>query len=323
MSGRRISVEETAAWLKEAQDVWILVHQNPDGDALGSAFGLRQALIEMGRRAAVISPDPLPPQYDFLYPEGYTPEPFEPQTIVAVDLASPSLMGRYRDLAPRVDLCIDHHASNTGYAATTCLETEAAAAGEVVMRIIEAMGHPISPYVADALYLAIASDSGGFRYANTRPETLKLAARLMDLGARHTYINHRLFESKPRGLVAVEGRLMTEMRFFCNGLCAVVRLPRSLLDTHGLTDADADGLSAIPRNVEGVEVGITLRERPNEGVCRVSVRTSRISAGDLCARFGGGGHRLAAGCTVKGSLEEVEARLVAAVDEALRAEGLL
>ena len=213
MSGRRISVEETAAWLKEAQDVWILVHQNPDGDALGSAFGLRQALIEMGRRAAVISPDPLPPQYDFLYPEGYTPEPFEPQTIVAVDLASPSLMGRYRDLAPRVDLCIDHHASNTGYAATTCLETEAAAAGEVVMRIIEAMGHPSAlcgrcPTSPSLRQRGFAMQTPAPRRLNCRP------AR--GFGARHTYITGCLRASP--GSVVVEGRLMTEMRFFCNGL---------------------------------------------------------------------------------------------------------
>lgn len=322
MSGSLVSPEQAAKLLKDARDVWVLVHQNPDGDALGSAFALRQALMERGVRAEVISPDPLPPQYAFLYPEGYTATEFEPGFIVAVDLASPALMGRYRHLAPRVNLCIDHHPSNTMFAAATCLDTEAAAAGEVVLRVLEAMGQPISPFVADALYLAIASDSGGFRYASTGAATLKAAARLIELGARNAYINHQLFENKPRELVAVEGRLMTELRYFCGGLCAVMRLPRQLLLENGLTDADADGLSSIPRNVAGVEAGIILRERPDEGICRVSLRTTRISAADICAGFGGGGHHMAAGCSVKGSLDEVEARLISAVEQALRDEGL-
>jgi len=317
-----IDIRGAAERLRAADDIWILIHMSPDGDALGCAFALWDALSAMGKRVAVLSPDPLAAMYGFLYPEGYEPERFEPRFILSVDLASPGLMGRYEELAPRVDLCIDHHPTNTGYARETCLAPTAAAAGETVLDVLVAMDAPISRYCADALYLAISSDTGGFRYASTTAETHRKAARLMEMGAGSAEVDRLLFESKPRALVAVEGHLMTHMGYYYDGLCAVIRLPRNLLSEYDLDDSDTDGISALPRKVQGVEAGVTLRER-EEGGCRVSLRTTHISACEICAQFGGGGHRLAAGCTIQGTLDEAEAAVVEAVGAVLEREGLL
>lgn len=317
-----IDIGAAAERLKAADNIRILVHMSPDGDCLGCAFALREALLAMGKHVDIMSPDPLPGMYAMLYPNGYEPEGFEPGFLLAVDTASPGLMGRFEDMAPQVDLCIDHHPTNTGYAKETCLVPHAAAAGEVVLDVLEAMDAPISRACVDALYLAISSDTGGFRYASTTAETHRKAARLMDMGADSAGVDRMLFESKSRALVAVEGRLMSDIGYYHDGLCAVIRMPRALLAEHGLDDSDTDGISALPRKVAGVEVGVTLRERDG-GACRVSVRTTHINASDICKTFGGGGHKLAAGCTICGSMQEAEAAVVAAVGDALKREGLL
>lgn len=316
-----IDRQTAAERLKAANDVLILTHQNPDGDTLGCAFALCAALKDIGKRAAVKCPGPLPEKYSFIYPQDEDEE-FEPEFIVAVDLASPGLMGKFEYLAPKVDLSIDHHPTNTGFARETCLDAEAGAAGEIVYDIITLMGADISGVIADALYLAVNSDTGCFRYSSTRAQSLKIAASLMERGARTKLINNILYESKPREMVSLEGKVLSDISFYHDGLCALIRLPLETLNERGISPDDVDGLSSIPRRIKGVEVGITLRER-EDGACRISLRTKSVDASVICAKFGGGGHKMASGCTIVKPLAEAEADIISAVGDALKEAGLI
>lgn len=313
----QIDFEEAAALLQGAQKILILTHHNPDGDTLGSGFALLQGLLAMGKQARLYNGQPLPARYAVAYcpqPEG----PFEPELVVAVDVASASLLGALEaQWGGRVDLCVDHHRSNTGYARCTLLRPQAAAAAEVVLALLRQMGCAITPHIASALYLGLTTDTGCFRFSNTTAQTHRTAAELIEAGAQYQQINEQVFESKSRRQVLAETMAVNTIAYFYNGRCAVMKLDRALYEKTGVADDELEGIASLPRQIEGVEIGITLKEKPG-GSCRVSVRTTgAVDASALCARFGGGGHARAAGCTLEGGIDGAARRLVEVAGEFL------
>lgn len=314
-----ITAKAAAEELKCQDRILILSHQNPDGDTLGCAFALCRALSSMGKLVRVECPDSLPQRFSYLYADCVQPD-FEPEYIVAVDIAALQLMGNLREVyGDRVDLCIDHHPSNEKYAAKTCLCSAAAAACELVYSILCLLEVTITPTIADCLYTGIATDSGCFKYSNTTADTHRIAADLMEAGANYRWTNEYLFDTKSKSRIAVEQQVLNTMEYFCDDRVAIIGISQEMIERTHADESELDGVSAIPRMIEGVQIGITIREKP-DGTHKISIRTtSEVDASSICQRFGGGGHARAAGCLIEADYETAKEQLVSVCREFLSA----
>ena len=179
------------------------------------------------------------------------------------------------------------------------------------------MGTKITPHIASCLYLGMVTDTGCFRFSNTTPRTLRFAAELMEKGANAAHINRVMFEIKSRERIAMERLVIENMEFFFNGKCAVLTVTEDMINSTGCDRADLDGITAISRQVEGVFIGVTVKEQA-DGSFKVSVRTNEpYNAQAICAEFGGGGHIRAAGCSFKCPIDEVKDKLLKKIGEIL------
>lgn len=304
-----ITTAQTAAELLRHDNITILCHRKPDGDTLGSGHALHKALSQLGKRSVVRCADPCPPgMAEFMTQDSY--EDYRESYVVAVDVADSKLLGTLEaEYAGRVDLVIDHHPSNLHYGKQTLLVPTAAATTEIIAELIPLMQTELTAPIATCLYVGLATDTGCFRYANTTASTLRTAALMLESGIDSGEINRVLFETKSAGRIAVECSILQSVEYFYQGHCAVMVIPMALQALHDVEDSELDGLAALPRQIAGVWVGITIREKPGE--CRISVRTTKESdSSRICAAFGGGGHIRAAGCTIEGSVEHAKQLLV-------------
>ena len=315
--GRRISVAEAAKLLQNHDDILILTHKNPDGDTLGSGYGLLHGLLSLGKRARVECSDPIADKFSYLFPE--TVLDFEPKYVVAVDVADTQLLGDKLSVwKDRVDLCIDHHGSNKEYAENLLLEADSAAACEVVYLVLREMGVTISPLMADCIYTGIATDTGCFRYSNTTVRTHRMAAELMELGCQFSKINTVMFETLRRSRLAVEKDALEGLEYHFSDRCAVITLDRDMVEKNKASDDELDGLSAIPRQIEGVQVGVTLKQLKDRSGYKISLRTTEeADASAICGKLGGGGHARAAGCAISGDTKTAKAAILAAIAEVM------
>lgn len=313
-----IGLNEAAEFLRGRDRFVILSHQFPDGDTLGAATALCRGLQKMGKHAMVRCSDEIGPKYQFLF-EGVAPEEFSPETVVSVDIADLQLFGepnrsRYGD---RVDLCIDHHASNTCYARRCVIDPSAAATCELIFQLLRLLGAEIDRPVAASLYTGITTDTGCFKYTNVTPQTYRIAADLVETGIDASGINRLMFDTKSRAHMELERRALDGMEYYCGSRVAVIVITKEMIRATGAVEDDLDGIASLPRQVEGVLVGITIRER-DDGAYKVSLRARKPgNAAKICAQFGGGGHPGAAGCTLYTTLEEAKSRLLRAVGETL------
>ncbi len=304
-------LKETAAFLREHDCFDILTHDYPDGDTLGSGFALCLALQQMGKKARVITTF-LPKDFVFLTNE-IREQDFETQTVVTVDVADVRLLGKNRAAYEgRIDLCIDHHMTNVVDAPLRLVDGHAAANCAILYKLFREMGITWTRAIANCLYTGISTDTGCFRYTNTTAETLRIGADIIDIGCDTAYINKVMFETKTKKKLALEREVYDTIEYCFDDRCAIIAVTCDMQRSIGVSDGELEGLASIPRQIEGVEIGITLREKA-PGEFKVSVRTNgQVSASALCATLGGGGHSAAAGCTVKGTLDEAKAQLKAA-----------
>jgi phosphoesterase RecJ-like protein len=271
----------------------------------------------MGKKARLINADPLPRQFSHLY-ESYSEENFKPEFIIAVDIADTKLFGEsLAEYADSVNLTIDHHHSNSGYAEFLYLDGNAAAACELVYEVITAMGVALTETIADCLYTGIITDTGCFRFSGTLPKTHRIAAALMEAGASAAAINRKLFEIKTKTRLKLEQYTIKNTEFYLDSRCAFAAVTKTAADEMNVTDDDYDGLASLTTQIEGVEVGILVKEKQT-GKFRISIRSSgRINVSDIAEKFGGGGHIQAAGCSIDGRLEEVRMKLLKAVADSM------
>lgn len=316
MRGQMISASAAASFLERSDKFVILTHASPDGDTLGSAYALADALCALNKRVFVVCPDKIPEKFGYLIKEY---EAFEPETVVAVDIADEKLLGSLYDrYSGRAALCIDHHGSNTKYAEMLYLEADAAAACECIYNVINELGTVITPYMASCLYTGIATDTGCFKFSNTTPRSHRYAAELIEKGADYGEINRVMFEVKSRGRIAMERKVLENIEFYYGGRCAVITVTRNMIKETGCPLGDLDGVTAMSRQIEGVQIGVTIKEKP-DGKYKVSLRTFEpYNAADICAVFGGGGHIRAAGCEFSCDIESAKRQLLSAIGEVLR-----
>ena len=306
-----LSARDAAGYLEALDNVLLLTHVRPDGDTIGSAAALCRALRDCGRTVFLLPNPEITATYAPYAAPYWAPEDWQAEHIVSVDIADVSLLPEnaqpYRD---RIELAIDHHPSQTFFARNTCLEADSAACGEIVYEIIQHLT-ALTADIALPLYVAVSTDCGGFQYGNTTARTHRIAAALMDV-VDVAAVNKALFRTKSRVRLAMESRMVADMKLFDHQRVVVMEIPLSLRQEMQATDADIEELSALPALVEGSDCGVTLRElRP--GTVKVSVRTGpQVDACALCRILGGGGHHAASGATVEGTLDEARMAVLAA-----------
>jgi phosphoesterase RecJ-like protein len=312
-----INAESAARLLLENDRFLIITHRSPDGDTLGAGFGLCYALRDIGKKARVVNNDPLPKKFSSLY-EDYRDEEYKPDFIISVDTADTKLFGEaLLSYTEKVDLSIDHHHGNSGYAKNLCLEADAASACEVVYEVLEAARVIITPQIAECLYTGIVTDTGCFRFSGTTPKTLLVASKLMETGFGYAAVNRRIFETKSKTRVMLEMYTIRNTEYYLDSRCAFAAIPKADADEMKVTDEDYDGLAALPTQVEGVEIGLLVKEK-EKGKFRISLRSSgRVNVSDIAEKFGGGGHIQAAGCSIDGKLEDVRMKLLKAVADSM------
>lgn len=286
--------------LKNADDILILTHKNPDGDTLGSGSALLRALKSLNKRVRLLNEDKINDKFQYLF-EGIEGENFEPSFIVSVDVAERRLLGdsfleRYGD---RVDLAIDHHDTSRLFAKMTYCESDSASCCEIVYLIIKALGVEIDSSIASCLFTGCSTDTGCFKYSSVTPRTHRIAAELIEKGANHSKINELMFDTKTVGSIALEKMCLESLEYFGDGKIAAICVTKDMLNECGVDKSALDAIKPLTRQIEGVEIGITVKEEDN-GKIGISLRTSEnYDAAAICAHFGGGGHIRAAGCEMK------------------------
>ena len=315
---KTITLDEAAKLLLSWNNIEILTHQSPDGDTLGSGYALACALKAKGKNARVITCEEIVGNFAFLKDGLKTDEDFVCEKVVSVDVATPSLLGVNREKYENIiDLCLDHHVTNDMEATYKYVDSESAAAGEIVLKLIDALGVEIDKHIANCLYTAIATDTGCFKYSNTTGDTLRAAARLLDLGCDSQMINYTFFELTTRKRVELEKYIYDTMEFCCGGKCAVIYITCDIVNKLQLTDDDMGGIESIPRRIEGVRLGLTIKEKA-ENLCKISARTNGdVSANEFCKNFGGGGHAAAAGCAINENIQKVREMIISKAEEVL------
>lgn len=248
-----------AGYLEALDNVLLLTHVRPDGDTIGSAAALCRALQDCGQTAYLLPNPEITATYAPYAAPYWAPEDWQAEHIVSVDIADASLLPEnaqsYRD---RIELAIDHHPSQTFFARNTCLEADSAACGEIVYEIIQHLT-ALTADIALPLYVAVSTDCGGFQYGNTTARTHRIAAALMDV-VDVAAVNKTLFRTKSRVRLAMESRMVADMKLFDHQRVVVMEIPLSLRQEMQATDADIEELSALPALVEGTDCGVTLRE---------------------------------------------------------------
>lgn len=313
------------AWhcLREMDNILILAHAKPDGDAVGSMFALWHALRQLGKTVRCEIKD-VPGNLAFLLPrEAFSQTPV--QNVVTVDVGDIKLLNdSFKETyGTDIALSIDHHGTNVMFARETLVDPTAAAACEVLYDLFVYGGVEITKEIAECLYVGISTDTGCFRFANTTPKTLRTAAALLDAGVDNGRLNADIFETKTAAYIAFEKAAMNALTICLGGKCAVLVLTQQMYRDAGITEADTQGIKGLPRMIEGVYAGVTVTEQ-KDGKIHASVRSKEpVNAAEICAAFGGGGHKYAAGCELSSDLAVAVSSIVAAVEKKLRETGLI
>jgi len=305
--------QKCAKLLKQKDNILLVTHKNPDGDCMGSAAALCCALRRAGKTAYLYPNSQVIKKLRPFVEEFYATEGFMPEFIVAVDVATEQMFAK--GFEGEVDLCIDHHPTNSHYAKQSLVRAEKSSCGEVVMRVVKGICGDISKTEANLLYIALTTDCGCFQYANTNASTLAAGAELIRCGAENHMISEVFFRKISRGRMKLEGMIYDGMEFYRDGKLCVSVITQEMMEASGATDDDCDDLAGITGRSETGEMSVTIRET-KDGKSKVSVRSNPgISSKDVCLVFGGGGHELASGCTIDSSPQKAKEMLVAVIDE--------
>jgi len=317
--------EEIGRILREHQRFAILGHVRPDGDALGSQLALALSLQALGKEVRVWNEDGMLEKYSFLpraellTKPSYTPEDFD--VAIALDTAIQNRLGNALAAvrSAKIWINIDHHLSNPGYGDVVYIDTSAPATAEIIFRLIKSQDLPFNRDIAENLYAAISTDTGSFQYPKTSAHTFEIAAELIRTGLDVGLVSQQLYENYPRRRLELLRELLRTMRFQLEGHVASFSLTLKVAADLGVLPEDNEGLIDHLRAVRGVIVAVFFEELA-DGKVRVSMR-SKTDAVDVCAicqKFERGGHTLAAGARVRGTLAEVEEQVLAEVCEKVK-----
>lgn len=316
----KTKINSVAELLMSEDNYLILTHKRPDGDTIGSGAALCRLLRACGKTAYLHNNEDFTQKYEFLYSGLVAPNGFVPAKIVTVDIADTALLPRSAvSMADDVFLCIDHHSSNTSYAKNSYIDSNSCAVGEILYSLSVELKCELTAEIATAIYVAVATDTGCFRYANTTANCHRVAATCIEKNIDCYWLNKMLFETKTRARFNVERFVFEHLQILCDGKVAVVAITLEDTQRFEANQDDLENLSNIPRQIEGVECAVIMTQTDSEHY-KVSVRTGdSLNASEICAQFGGGGHKNAAGCTLKMTAEVAVEKIARTVEIALNA----
>ena len=302
---KRLTRNETARFLLEHDNYLILSHRRPDGDTTGSSAALCLGLRQLGKTAFVLENKEVSERFAWLHQGLTKSEAVGDETIVSTDVASPSMLpASYQSLLGKIALRIDHHGSATSFTDMELVDDRSASCAELIWDVLSLMNVKADRTIAEAVYVGTSTDTGCFRYANTTAHTFETAATCAAAGARIYELNQELFETNTLARLKMQGWIVENMKMLAGGTMAICAIPRGVEEELGVTPDDMDNISSFPRTVAGVCVAATLRETA-EGEAKLSVRAvPGFDASKVTEKFGGGGHKGAAGASLKMPLAE-------------------
>lgn len=314
----KIMLEEICQFLKETNKINLLTHKSPDGDTLGSSFALKYALEKLGKKVYIYCNDPLPKKFEYMGKLDPLESLNQENILVGIDLADTTLLGdKLQSIKNNIHLSIDHHISNSLYAKKSFIVENASATAEIIYDIIRKLEINIDSQIASCIYTGISTDTGCFKYSNTTAKAHMIAAKMFELGCDFKSINKKMFETKTQNQIKIEKFILDTLETYLNGSCAIIQIPYKLKTSLNAKDEELDSFSGIPLTIEGVLVGVTLKEKEPEKI-KVSIRTDgKINASHICKEFGGGGHLAAAGCLINASLDEAREQILKVVKKEL------
>lgn len=308
---KEIGMEEAISFLKKHERFLLVGHEHPDGDDVGSICALHNVLLSMGKQADMVLPDPVPEVFRLVKASEKImteiPSDRNYDALVFTDLGNIGRGGNF-DFPDVPSLCIDHHRTNERYTDFLYLKYKYAATAEILAEMFFAMGAKLDKDTCNALYMAIGTDSGFFKFSCTSENTLLMASRLVGMGADPSYIANKLDEKTEEAMKCY--KLVAEtIHSYHDGKIVVAYMDEEAMKLDG---ENSDYYASIPRCIKGAEIAALFKYKGKDEY-RVSLRSlNYANVSELAAEFGGGGHWKAAGCTVKGPLSEGEAKFIEA-----------
>ncbi len=332
MASPQPSLREIGEVLLGASSIVIASHTRPDGDALGSTIALADTLRELGKTVLAINQDGVPPRYAFLpcatsvHQPSALKDKLGSPLFVSLDTGDPDRLGDqvWKLVTERHStLVIDHHTSNRGYGEVNYVDSESPATGQIIYELIEAMDWPLTPTARDNLWVAMATDTGSFQYPATTPRTFAIASRLLEAGVDLAWMSAMLFQNHPFRRLELLRELLGTVQRSSDGKVASWKVSRETIKRLAIQPDDNEGLIDQLRSLSGVVVAVSFEEEADATV-RISARSKDAKQADvaqICQAFGGGGHRLAAGARIQGTLDTVAERFLAALSQELDHDG--
>lgn len=319
-------LEEAKRFIVENDDFMVVSHVQPDGDAASSTMAVGLMLKRLGKKFKMANSDRIPAKFSFLpgageivrIAEGEAPERTY-RHVIAVDCADFSRIGSAAQwFAPDAAILnIDHHPTNDKYGAVTLIRPGAAATAEILADLADALGIGWDKDLADCIYTGLLTDTGGFRYANTTPRVMQLAARMLQHGTEGHRLADRLLEKTPFSHILLLKRALATLSFAKENRISWMQVTMRDIAESGASSEDLEGLVNYPRNIEGVEVGLLFKEM-EPGKVKISFRSDgSVDVASLAKRLGGGGHLRAAGCTLEMAMDRAIAEVIEIVKREL------
>ncbi|OXM84714.1 DHH family phosphoesterase [Paenibacillus rigui] len=319
-----IQLQEAARFIQENDDFLVVSHIQPDGDAAGSTFAMAWMLTALGKRFTLINEGSIPDKFKYMAAGQHKVINLESDAVteqfshvISLDCADYSRMGKvHQGFSEQVTMLnIDHHATNDLFGTTNVVNASAAATVEILYDLSLELGIVFSHELNVCIYSGLLTDTGGFRYANTTPKVMQIAADMLQRGVKGHELAEHLLEKLTYPQITLLQRTLQSLSFAHNKQVGWLAVTLDDLAESGASGEDLDGLVNYPRNVEGVEVGLLFKERA--GIVKVSLRSAgRVDVAQVAKTFGGGGHVRAAGCAINGTLQEAIERVVKEVGKA-------
>ena len=305
--------EKIVEEIKKAKRIMIFHHIAPDGDSLGSALALREIIEQLDNVEILdnVITNYVPEIYKYL-PDIDKLKKVDDSSLynnydlgISVDCASKDRLGKALELYnnAKKTICIDHHPSNKGFADINFIDTSVSAAGELIFGLIAPLNVKLDKNIATNLYTAILTDTGGFKFENTSPMTLRICADLIEAGADPVEIYKNCYEMKSLAMVKLHARVIDRAIWVDDNKIVYGVIKRTMLDELNATDDFIDGITESLRQIKGVEVAIVFKETLKK-TTRVSLRSNGLDVCTIATYFGGGGHKLASGCLIEKSVDE-------------------
>lgn len=302
--------------IKDSTSIIIFPHIILDGDSIGSAAALQRALIKCGKQACIQIEEEIPEYLQFLTIDLDNKQQCKtPDLCIAVDCSDMERLGQRLNVfrSGKTTVNIDHHPTNSFFADLNYVDDTASATGEIIFDLIKELNIEFDIEIAEAIYSAISTDTGSFKYSNTTPRAHIITAELLDLGIRLNDINVELYQNMRLEKLRLESEVLSTLDIICNGKAASAYVTQEMLKKTGATMDETEGFIEILRNIQGVEVAIFFKEM-NQNEIKVGLRSKKYAdVSKIAMKFGGGGHVKAAGCTFSDDLNSAKKIIYEAV----------